>query len=68
MFHRKPRTLRERKVMVHFLNQALGRQADLVPVRQEKVESVRIQIEAGTYETPDKIDVAVETLLDEVIV
>lgn len=34
-------------------------------VRQEKVDSVRQQIEAGTYETDDKLRVAVERLLED---
>lgn len=34
-------------------------------VRSEKVAAVKAAIEAGTYETPDKLDVAVDRLLDE---
>jgi anti-sigma28 factor (negative regulator of flagellin synthesis) len=34
-------------------------------VRADKVASIKAQIEAGTYETPDKIDVAVDRLLDD---
>lgn len=33
--------------------------------RHEKVEEIRRQIADGTYETPDKIQVALDRLLDE---
>ena len=35
-------------------------------VRQDRVEAVRQQIAAGTYETSDKLNAAVERLLDEI--
>jgi negative regulator of flagellin synthesis FlgM len=35
-------------------------------IRQDVVNRIRAQIAAGTYETPDKLDVAVERLLDEI--
>jgi negative regulator of flagellin synthesis FlgM len=35
-------------------------------IRQDRVEAARAQIAAGTYETPDKLDVAVNRLLDEI--
>ena len=34
--------------------------------REDRVESVRRQIAAGTYETTEKLNVAVERLLDEI--
>ena len=34
--------------------------------REDRVESVRLQIAAGTYETTEKLNVAVERLLDEI--
>jgi len=34
-------------------------------VRADKVAQVRSQIEAGTYETDDKLDVAADRLLDD---
>ena len=36
-------------------------------VRLDKVASVRAQIEAGTYETDDKLDTAAEKMLDDVL-
>ena len=41
--------------------QLLSRLSELPDVRQELVDRVRSEIEAGTYDTPDKI----EALLDE---
>ncbi len=35
-------------------------------IRQDKVNAIRAQIEAGTYETDDKLQTAVERLLDEI--
>ena len=50
----------------------ISREADLVSrvrelpeIRAERVEQIRAQIEAGRYETEDKLDVAVSRLLDE---
>jgi len=34
-------------------------------IRADKVQSVRAQIEAGTYETDDKLNVAADRLLDD---
>lgn len=46
-----------------------GRLVDLanqVPaVRQDRVDSIRAQISAGTYETPAKLDIALSRFLDE---
>jgi negative regulator of flagellin synthesis FlgM len=35
-------------------------------IQQDRVDSIRAQIAAGTYETPDKVNVAVNRLLDEI--
>jgi negative regulator of flagellin synthesis FlgM len=35
-------------------------------IRQDRVQSIRAQIASGTYETPGKLDVAVNRLLDEI--
>lgn len=43
----------------------LSRLADLPDVRQDLVNRVRAEIAAGTYETPEKIDAAVEGLADD---
>ena len=36
-------------------------------VRADKVASIRAQIEAGTYETDDKLDAAAGRMLDDVL-
>ncbi len=38
----------------------------LPDIREDRVEAVRQQIAAGTYETGDKLNAAVERLLDEI--
>jgi negative regulator of flagellin synthesis FlgM len=38
----------------------------LPEMREDRVEAVRRQIAAGTYESSDKLNVAVERLLDEI--
>jgi negative regulator of flagellin synthesis FlgM len=35
-------------------------------IRQDRVSAIRAQITAGTYETSDKLNVAVNRLLDEI--
>ena len=35
-------------------------------IRQDVVNQIRAQLAAGTYETPAKLDIAVERLLDEI--
>ena len=37
----------------------------LPEIRHEKVQEIRRQIAAGTYETPEKLDSALDRLLDE---
>lgn len=38
---------------------------ELPPIRTERVESVREAILKGEYETPEKLDIAVQRLLDD---
>lgn len=38
---------------------------DIPDIRADLVAQVRSQIEAGTYETPERIDAAVDRLMDE---
>ena len=52
----------------------ISREADLVSrareipdIRAEQVASIRARIEAGTYETQEKLEVAVGRLLDELM-
>ena len=39
---------------------------DLPEIREERVAQIRAQIQAGTYETADKLDRALDRLLDEI--
>ncbi len=39
---------------------------DLPEIRQDRVDSIRAQIQAGTYETSEKLDAALSRLLDEI--
>jgi anti-sigma28 factor (negative regulator of flagellin synthesis) len=38
---------------------------ELPEIREERVAALRAQIQSGTYETADKLDVALSRLLDE---
>jgi negative regulator of flagellin synthesis FlgM len=49
------------------LGQLLDGIAQLPEVRYEKVEEVRRQIAAGAYETPEKLEVALDRLLEELL-
>lgn len=39
---------------------------DLPDIRADRVAQIRAQIQAGVYETPDKISKALDSLLDEI--
>jgi negative regulator of flagellin synthesis FlgM len=39
---------------------------DLPEIREDRVAALRAQIQNGTYETADKLDVALSRLLDEI--
>jgi flagellar biosynthesis anti-sigma factor FlgM len=43
----------------------LAKVEDIPEVRAEKIAAIRAQIEAGTYITPEKIDITAERLLRE---
>lgn len=51
---------------ISVVGQMLSRLSDL-PVRQDMVDRVRQEIAAGTYETPDKLQAAMESLLEDLI-
>jgi negative regulator of flagellin synthesis FlgM len=45
----------------------LVEQAQQLPeMREDRIEAVRLQIAEGTYETNDRLSIAVERLLDEI--
>lgn len=37
----------------------------LPPVRQDLIDQVRSQINSGTYDTPQKVDAAIEAMFDD---
>ena len=45
----------------------LARIGELPDVRQEKIDEIRAQIANGSYETQEKLDIAVSRLLDEFV-
>lgn len=49
---------------ISIVGQMLSRLSDL-PVRQELVDRVRQEIAAGTYETPEKLEAAMEGLIED---
>lgn len=46
--------------------QALEKAQQLPDVRADVVARIRSEIAAGTYETPEKLELALERLLDEI--
>jgi negative regulator of flagellin synthesis FlgM len=47
-------------------SQLISQAHDVPEIREDLVARVRSQIASGTYETPERFDVAVDRLLDEV--
>jgi anti-sigma28 factor (negative regulator of flagellin synthesis) len=47
------------------LAQSLSRLNQEPPVRQELIDRVRAEIETGNYETPERIDGAIDNILRE---
>ncbi len=49
----------------------LGRMLDgigqLPEIRHERVEEIRAQLASGVYETPEKLEVALDRMLDELL-
>ena len=39
---------------------------EMPDIRQDRIEAVRQQIAEGTYETPGRLNAAIERLLDEI--
>ena len=49
------------------LGQMLDGIGQLPEIRHEKVEEIRRQIAAGSYETPEKLELALDRMLDEMM-
>jgi negative regulator of flagellin synthesis FlgM len=54
------------EVQISSQGQFVDRVHELPDIRQDRVNQIRAQIAQGTYETDDKLDVAVGRLLDEI--
>lgn len=75
--HHSPRVSRATEAHASSLAQAdqldISHEADLVSrvhdlpaIRQDRVAEIRAQIDSGAYETDEKLDGALERLLDEI--
>lgn len=53
------------QVEISPLGQMLDGIGRLPEIRHEKVEAIRSQISSGVYETPEKMEMALDRLLDE---
>lgn len=49
------------------LGQMLDGIGQLPEIRQEKVDEIRRHLAAGSYESPEKLEVALDRLLDELL-
>lgn len=53
------------RVEISQIGRMLDGVARLPEIRQERVDEVRRQIAAGVYETPEKLEIALDRLMDE---
>ena len=53
------------QVEISPLGQMLDGIGQLPEIRHEKVEAIRQEIASGVYETPEKLDIALDRLMDE---
>jgi negative regulator of flagellin synthesis FlgM len=54
------------QVEISQLGQLLDQVRDLPEIRQDRVAALRQAIADGTYDTPERMDVALSRLLDEI--
>lgn len=54
------------RVEISSIGRMLDGVSQLPEIRHEKVEAIRQQIAAGVYETPEKLEIALDRLMDEV--
>jgi negative regulator of flagellin synthesis FlgM len=64
--HEAPSASPADRVDISAAAEAAIRASDSGDIRQTLVNQIRSQIAAGTYETPAKLDAALERLLDEI--
>jgi len=61
---KRPVAIPDRKE-ISAISRLVEKVRQLPDVRSELIERVKAEIEAGTYETPERIDIAVERLMSE---
>jgi negative regulator of flagellin synthesis FlgM len=61
----KPGTQQEDTVEISPQARLASKLADVPPVRSELIARVKAEIQAGTYETSEKLDMAIDRLMDE---
>ena len=49
------------------VSQLLNKLAEVPDVRQGRIDKVRAELDAGTYETPAKLDAAIDNLAPDLI-
>ena len=54
------------EVQISDAGRLLDQVHDLPEIRQDRVGQIRQQIAEGTYETPEKLQIALERLFDEI--
>ncbi len=53
------------RVEISDLARMMGKIGQLPDIRHDKVAQVRAQIDAGTYDSPQKLDIAVDRLISD---
>lgn len=53
------------RIEISPLGQMLDSISRLPEIRHERVEAIRREIAAGTYETPEKLELALDRMIDE---
>ena len=61
-----PNSIQVDRVEISQIARLMSEVSSLPEVRAEKIVQVRAEIEAGTYITPEKLDIAVERLLEDI--
>lgn len=54
-----------RSVDTEYLRTIIQKLMDLPPIREKLVADISAEIRHGVYETPEKVDIAIERLLED---
>ncbi|QGJ69471.1 Negative regulator of flagellin synthesis FlgM [Planctomycetales bacterium 10988] len=63
----QPAALPKDEVQLSEMGQMLDGISQIPDIRQERVDQIRQQIAQGTYDTPERLGLALDNLLDEMI-